>query len=398
MIYGFLAVLITLLVGFILLLVEVRRRSMDRWLVSYLRQMPKRRARRPTPEIHVLLCIADHYEPQWGKPGADVAQARVDSWVREYPRCFGAFRDSDCRPPRHTFFFPLEEYEAAHLDGLAELCCAGYGEVEVHLHHDRDTAGHLRDVLLAFKESLATRHGQLARHRRTGELAYGFIHGNWALDNSRPDGRWCGVNNELDILRETGCYADFTLPSAPDPTQTRKINSIYYAVDDPLRPRSHDGGTDVGTAPAPANALMLIQGPLVLDWRHRKWGLMPRAENACLQGNQAPSMARLDLWLKARVQVPGRSDWLFVKLHTHGATETNQRVLLGEPMVRFHQALAERADRDPHFHFHYVTAREMYNLVRAAEAGWEGSVADARDFELLWNGSCPAAVSLSSGK
>ena len=52
-------------------------------------------------------------------------------------------------------------------------------------------------------------------------------------------------------------------------------------------------------------------------------------------------------------------------------------------MVRFHEALARRADRDHNFHFHYVTAREMYNLVRAAETGWNGTVDQARDFELI---------------
>src|SRR5262249_4462153 len=151
---------------------------------------------------------------------------------------------------------------------------------EVHLHHDGDTAAALRRRLLDFKHLFAERHGVLPRDRRTGELAYGFVHGNWALDNSRPDGRWCGVDCELDVLRETGCSADFTLPSAPDPTQTRKINSIYYAVDDPLRPKSHDTGRDVGRGPAPPNGLMIVQGPLVLNWRRRKWGLAPRVENA----------------------------------------------------------------------------------------------------------------------
>jgi len=53
-------------------------------------------------------------------------------------------------------------------------------------------------------------------------------------------------------------------------------------------------------------------------------------------------------------------------------------------MVRFHQGLAARAEADPQFHFHYVTAREMYNLARAAEAGWKGSVEAARDFELVF--------------
>jgi hypothetical protein len=368
-----------------LLVWQVRRRHLDRWLVGYLLESPKR-ARRPRGPVHVLVCVADHYEPKHGGAGPALARARVERWVREYPAVFGGFRDSDGRPPRHTFFYPLEQYEPAYLEALAGLCRAGFGEVEVHLHHDGDTAAGLRSSLLAFKELLAHRHELLARHRHTGELAYGFIHGDWALDNSHPDGTYCGVNNELDILRETGCYADFTLPSAPDPTQTRKINSIYYAQDDPRRPKSHNSGRDVGTGPAPAGALLLIQGPLLLDWRQRKWGLVPRIENGCLQASQPPSGERLHLWLRARVQVPTRPDWFFVKLHTHGATEANQQVLLGEPMVRFHQALARRAADDAGFHFHYVSAREMFNLVRAAEAGWQGSVAAARDFELLWNG------------
>ena len=39
--------------------------------------------------------------------------------------------------------------------------------------------------------------------------------------------------------------------------------------------------------------------------------------------------------------------------------------VLGEPMVRFHDALARRAAENPLFRYHYVTAREMYNLAQA---------------------------------
>lgn len=364
-----------------------RRRGLDRWIGSYLIQARSRSRRRPNAPVHLLLCIADHYEPLWGKPDPETARRRVENWVREYPRLFGAFRDSDGRPPRHTFFFPIDEYEPEHVDILAELCRAGFGEIEIHLHHDGDTSEALRDRLGSFKELFAARHGLLPRHKDTGELAYGFVHGNWALDNSRPDGRWCGVNDELDILRETGCYGDFTLPSAPSPTQTRTINSIYYAVDDPRRPFSHDTGIAVGAAPAPERGLMLIQGPLVFDWSRRKKGIIPRIENGCLQDNQPPSFARVNAWLKARVQVATRPDWYFVKLHTHGAPEANQRVLLGDPMVQFHRDLARHAAENPNFHIHYVTARELYNLAKAAEAGWTGSIADARDFHLIWNGN-----------
>jgi len=97
-------------------------------------------------------------------------------------------------------------------------------------------------------------------------------------------------------------------------------------------------------------------------------------------------MERLNLWLRARVQMPSRPDWYFVKLYMHGAKEEDRRVILGQPLVRFHSDLARRAAIDPCFHFHYVTAREMYNLVRAAEAGWSNDVQEARDFELVWNG------------
>jgi hypothetical protein len=370
---------------------EVRRRHLGRWLPSYVRDLPRRRPPRDGEDVHVLLCIADHFEPKEDRPPPERSWSRVRRWVESYPRRLGAFRDSDGRPPRHTFFYPAEEYEPAYLDALADLCRKGFGEVEVHLHHDNDTADNLRATLRDFTDLLSQRHGLLSRRRRTGALAYGFVHGNWALDNSRPDGRYCGVNNELDVLRETGCYADFTLPSAPSAAQTRTINRIYYAIDDPLRPRSHDTGVEVGAAAPPANGLLLIQGPLLLDWGRRKLGLLPKLENACLQASQPPSIRRLDLWLRARVQVPSRPDWFFVKLHAHGANERHHEALLGEAMVQFHADLARRARNNPRFRYHYVTARETYNLVKAAEAGWRGSVADALDFELVWQGGLPPA-------
>jgi hypothetical protein len=59
-------------------------------------------------------------------------------------------------------------------------------------------------------------------------------------------------------------------------------------------------------------------------------------------------------------------------------------------MERFHEDLAARARSDPDFYYHYVTAREMYNLVKAAEQGWSGPVAEALDFLLIWDGACAA--------
>jgi hypothetical protein len=369
----------------------LRLRGLHRWLLPYLLSGSRRRPPAPGQPVHVLLAVCDHYEPKRDNASPEKARERVRQWVEEYPRLFNRFRDADGMPPQHTFFYPADEYEPELVDRVAELCRhksgERYGEVEVHLHHDNDTAENLRRTLLEFKKTLADRHGLLSRDKETktekGEITYGFIHGNWALDNSRCDGRWCGVNNELDVLRETGCYADFTMPSAPSETQTRKINSIYRAVDDPRRPKSHDTGTDLGTATQPNNSLLMIQGPLILDWARRKWKIFPKVENSCLQKSQPPDKNRLELWLRASVKVVTKPHWYFVKLHTHGVQEPNQDVLLGEPMVRFHEMLSERANRNPLFRFHYVTAREMTNLALAAERGLDVTVREARSLRYI---------------
>src|SRR5262245_20781417 len=158
---------------------QVRRRELHRLVVPYCLQSSKCRAPRRGEEIHLMLCIADQFEPNADGASHEQARQRVEHWLSAYPNQFARFRDSDGRPPRHTFFYPIEAYEAEHLDALAALCRAGLGEVELQLHHDHDTPENLQARLLKVKELFAARHGLLARQRQTGELAYGFVHGNW---------------------------------------------------------------------------------------------------------------------------------------------------------------------------------------------------------------------------
>lgn len=360
----------------------IRARNMERWLGAYVRRIVRppesSRLLESGAPLDLFIAVCDHFEPECYHASRDEARERVRRWVTEYPRVLGGFRDSRGRAPQHTFFFPQDEYRPEYLDALKTLCDAGYGDVDVHLHHEGDTAEQLRDRLNEFRATLYERHGLLRKDPVTGEVVYGFIHGNWALCNSRPDGYCCGVDQELSVLLETGCYADFTYPSAPSPTQPPLINSIYYAQDIPGRRKSHEVGVlaRVGQ-PAPANHLLMIQGPLGLDWRQRKLGLIPRIENADLTGGRAPSLRRLRLWLEAGVHVAGRPDWLFVKLHTHGCKDSNIGALLGGEMRQFHGELAAFAARQPELRYHYVTAREMAQLVHAAEDG--RTIADVLD-------------------
>ena len=371
--------------GFVLFLAaatwQIRRRHMERWLPAYFRERERFHAPKADEEIHVILCVADHYEPKAAKASIDVGRQRVAAWVERYPaiRPISRFRRSHAAA---RVLSPLKNTKE-YLDALAQLCRAGFGEIEIHLHHNNDTPENMRAQLLKFKEIFANEHGLLSHDRKTGEVKYAFIHGNWALCNCRPDGAWCGVNNEIAILLETGCYADMTFPSAPSPTQPPIINRIYFACDRPGQPRSHEFPLADGVATE--NALLMVQGPLVLNWTERKFGIWPAAENACLQTTQPPSIERLWQWLAAHVQVRERPDWYFIKLHAHGAEEHDHEALLGAPMVRFHEDLAKLARENPKFHYHYVTAREMVNLIKAAQAGFKGPVADALDWELVSN-------------
>jgi hypothetical protein len=355
----------------VLLVHEIRKRNMLVWLPDYFRGDWRAE---PTPGVtrHLMFCFVDHYEPNWGRPNYETECARVKRWRDDYPRVCEGLRDADGRSPVHTFFFPEEEYREEHLDQLVELCRLGLGEIEIHLHHEHDTEAGLREKLNRFIELLATRHDALPRDAVTGQPRWAFIHGNWALDNSHPEGYGCGVNNELIVLREEGCYADFTLPAAPNPCQTRTVNKIYYATDDPSKPRSHDHGERVRVGGRPRGDLMIVQGPLGFMGGSRKFGIVPRIENSDVRASAPPTLDRVDAWVNTGIHVQGRPEWVFVKIHTHGTQERDMDTLLGEPMRAAFEHLQRRYNDGVNWKLHYVSARETYNIIRAAESGLTG--------------------------
>jgi hypothetical protein len=353
---------------------EIRKKNINIWLFSYLKQVISAPAKTDNNKpVHIMFCFVDHFEPTWNKADYNQEVIRVDTWMKRYRELASKHKDSNGRHPQHSFFYPEEEYRKEHLDKIAALCREGFGDVEIHLHHDNDTADGLRTKIEGFKKTLDS-HGLLTKDKN-GNITYGFIHGNWALDNSRKDGRMCGINNELIVLKDTGCYADFTLPSAPSDTQVRKINSIYYATDDPCKPKSHDTGVDVEAGKNQTGDLMIIQGPLTLNWKSRKWGFLPRIENGEIASNCKPAEERVDLWIKQHIHVKGMPNWIFVKVHTHGCQEKHFETLLGEPTDKMFTYLETKYNDGKKYILHYVNAREMYDIIKALESGrdyiWE---------------------------
>ncbi|WP_286234355.1 hypothetical protein [Thalassotalea sediminis] len=358
----------------------LKMKNMDIWFVPYLKHIMSK------PKVddtkHVLFCFVDHYEPQWRNDDIEVERARVDRWCKDYRLMASQHKDADGHMPKHCFFYPEEEYRYEHLAKLSDLCYEGFGEIEIHLHHDNDTAENFSTVMADFAKTLHYDHGALPVHPETGQIMYAFIHGNWALDNSLPGGHHCGIDNELKYLKETGCYVDMTLPSAPSPAQTSKVNSIYYATGAEGKCKNHDTGVDVEVGKPASGDLMLIQGPLgvALKWRTPKG--LPRIENSDVRKTMPPLKSRVDQWVDSHIHVKGRPEWIFIKVHTHGTQEADMDTLLGQPRHDMHHYLESKYNDGENYVLHYVSAREMYNIAKAAEKGEQGNPNNFRDYIL----------------
>lgn len=333
-------------------------RNSQIWGPSYFRQRMRQITRRVMPPLErIWVTFADHYEPRWKGADLSTAQTRVALWRFAWPdiarRCKP---DSNGNAPRYTFFFPEEEYHPTLIEPLAEMAREGIADVEVHLHHDGEGRQNFIDRISTFCRVLDSEHGLL--REREGKLAFGFIHGNWALDNSRPDGRWCGLNDEIQLLRDLGCYADFTMPSGDSPTQARLVNTIYYANDDPNLPKSYDDGVPVTPGCGIEGDLLMIPGPIGLRWRDR-W--LPRLETGELSHGNMATPYRVRRWVDLAPRIGNDT---FLKLYTHGAQERNSSVLLCGALKSAFNLLAEEANRR-NCSVYFVSAWQMYLAIDA---------------------------------
>jgi len=331
--------------------------------------------------IHIMLCIADHFEPFHGGVSLEQATDRVSTWITQYPRLAARHHDADGKPPQHTWFYP-PHLDHRFLKDLVALCASGFGEIEMHLHHNRmkpfpDTSETLRDKILQCIRDYSI-FGIFCLP--DGSHRFGFVHGDWSLDNARGNAI-CGVNDEITILKECGCYADFTFPSLGKP-QPATINKIYYVKDDPDRPKSYNYGKELKAGGAPWGDLLMIQGIIGLRWKKNQGCKKIALEVSDLDGDKAPSHERIDYWINHAITIPGRPEWKFLKLHVHGAPENSWKSILLDDAHRMYQYLETKYNDQENYILHYVTAREMYNILKAAEAGKHGNPNDYRNYEL----------------
>lgn len=337
---------------------------------------------------HVVITIANHFEPAWKPGGAldlDTQKRRLAEYHKMARATGEAVRDADGTKFRHTNFYPGEQYDKDILDELAEMQAEGLGDVEIHLHHGvekPDTSDNLRAVLTEFRDRLAEDHRCLSRLDGKGMPMYAFVHGNLALANS-SGGQCCGVDDEMQVLQDTGCYADMTLPSAPEQSQVAMINRIYECGLPLDQPIPHARGKNVEVNGKHPLLPLIFTGPLVFNWTRRIKGLpVPRIEDGALVHNQPMDIARFNRWMSANVRVKGRPDWIFIKLYCHGFFDHDQRASIGEDARRFFSEIIEHGEKSGDYSVHFATAREAFNIVLAAIDGKHGNPNQYRDYRL----------------
>ncbi|MGA1823646.1 MAG: hypothetical protein ACMUIP_03205 [bacterium] len=300
--------------------------------------------------------------------------------MNKYPLLAKKHKDWDGYFPKHTWFYLYSgQNDRDNIASMSQLCANGFGELELHLHHGR---GYLNqnlqfNVFQDVEDSEALRNlikRAISDFNQCGALitsdekiTFGVIHGAWALDNSRNMRHsygWCGVNDEITVLKEMGCYADFTFP-AWGTMQPAMVNTIYYARDDPIKPKSYNLGIPMVTGKI-RDDFVIFMGPAM--------GITDIGQK------NPPNPSRMLYWIESSVCVVGQPQWIFVKVDSHGCHPGNKEVILGEQMDSFFNHIETKYNDGKHYRLHYVTAREAFNIAKAAEAGMKGNPNEFRNF------------------
>jgi hypothetical protein len=137
-----------------------------------------------------------------------------------------------------------------------------------------------------------------------------------------------------------------------------------------------------------------VQGPLVTDLRRSLSSARPVLENGAITGTNPPTVHRLSLWKQAQVRVLGRPDWLFIKVFCHSMNPTQKEAVIGDSFRNFLAALVGGAPSRKET-LHFVTAREMANILLAACDGREGNPGDYRDYRFKRLASVPLSAEKS---
>ena len=355
----------------ILLCVYIYIKNIHIWLLDYIiSNIRNIYLLRSKTRKEVIFLFVDHFELAGKKD-------RLNSWINDYPSVVNGFKDADGVMPQHTWFSAIDLIDENELEAIKPLVDAGYGEVELHWHHSHVSDEVFRNDLKNGLE-IFHKYGFMKPYKKGIHSCFSFIHGNWSLNNSRGV-EYCGIDNEIEILKEFGCYADFTFPALFSPAQPKYVNKISYTTIANVRKSYNKGRTSEVGVKEKESEFMIMQGPLAInlfDWRH-KWH--PTIENGDVNGDYTQnSKKRIDCWVRQNIHVKNNPNWIFVKVFCHGAQD--YKSLTSNSTIQMYRYLDTKYNDGKRYRLHYVTARECYNIIKAAEDGKDDNPNLYRDY------------------
>jgi hypothetical protein len=319
---------------------------------------------------HLIFVMVDHYEHGKGEDAA----ARNIEWCNKFRAVSERNRDDYGNRFRYTWFYPFDHGNTAIMEELSRMAYEGYGEIEMHWHLSAKSGTNSENYAEMVRKAIAwyQRFGALTTVDSPPKTAFAYIAGNWDLDASLPGEMSHGVTNQISVLAQEGCYADFTFSTIGTAAQPAKVNSIYYVSDDPDNPKSHNTGTDSKVGYPVRDKLLIFQGPISISWN----GAL---EYGAIESNPRFTPGRVKKWIGANIHVRGRPEWIFVKVFSHGA-QSSSIVLDGDMEYMILSLKKECSMRGIKVHF--MSAREAVNVVRAAEEGKTGNPEEYRDYSI----------------
>jgi hypothetical protein len=187
----------------------------------------------------------------------------------------------------------------------------------------------------------------------------------------------------MQILNETGCYADMTLPSAPDQSQVPMLNSIYECGLPLDLPVPHRTGKPLQINGKEPLLPLIFTGPLAFHWKKRAaGGFLPSFDDSALSEARKGGLERFERLAGANIVVKGRPEWVFIKMYCHGFFDQDQSDCIGEGAKKFFSDIIEQGEKSGGYKTHFATAREAFNMTMAAVDGKKGSPHEYRNYRL----------------
>ncbi len=267
---------------------------------------------------------------------------------------------------RFTFACPVYNWNESEMTRLKDWCATDLGEIELLMPSDYPGTDSLRWLLE--KTVLFPGRSRFAIIRQAGQPSN---------SRTRRD-----TKAELILLRDFGCYADLSFPDPASSLQPLRINSITSVSHQADSDNPYDDAIPIKSGTVSFGDLFVIDGPTIIDWANWNDLFSPTVDFGRLSYNSPPDTARIDRWIRANVHVDGQPNWVFVKLILSDDFLTDSSLNLLNSYDQVLDCLERRFVDGDEFRLHYVTAHEMYNIARAAEAGKIGSAANYVDYKL----------------